>query len=297
MSSNTLSEIVGIIIGRFQILEICSELRSCLESIIAQHDKTIIVLDESPALSTKHNPLDFETRKNMMLSEFHQLTIFGLTNMRYDDKWSDALDTLIACEVQSDNIMLYGSKEEFFSRYTGKYPRKEVMLGIYDNSHTKRNAKLYSPNRDFREGMFHAVMNQYPKVFPTVDVAVLKDDMLMLARKPHEPLFRFIGGFTDPTDDDYECAARREVKEEAGIEVSRPEYIGSARIDDWRYRREEDFIITLFFMAEYESGIIAPHDDIAEIRLVHLSEFTADILVPEHIALYNLLNAKLKFKN
>jgi bifunctional NMN adenylyltransferase/nudix hydrolase len=57
---------------------------------------------------------------------------------------------------------------------------------------------------------------------------------LLLGRKPNEKLYRFIGGFSDPRSESFEHDAKREVMEEAGIEVGDLRYLGSLNVDDCR---------------------------------------------------------------
>ncbi|MES2519706.1 MAG: NUDIX domain-containing protein, partial [Bacteroidota bacterium] len=145
---------------------------------------------------------------------------------------------------------------------------------------------------DFRAGVIFAAYNQYPKAFPTVDVAIVKGDELLLGRKPNQTLFRFIGGFVDPTDDNFEQAAAREAQEETGVEVGNLQYVGTARIDDWRYRHEVDKIITTLFKADYTSGQAIAQDDIAELKWFKINDLTEEDFVVEHRILWRLLKGK-----
>lgn len=298
MIPHSASADIGVLVGRFQVHELHESHRTVIEAMIARHKKAMICLGVSPALVTKRNPLDFVARKEMLLAAYPQLTVFALPDMRSDEEWSAALDARIREVSPVGTVLLYGNRANVIDRYTGAFLTEELEQHVFITGADIRagiSSRVQS-SPDFRAGVIYAAYNQYPKVYPTVDVAVLKNGSVLLARKPGEQLYRFIGGFTDPTDANYESAARREVKEETGIEIDKPEFAGSAQIDDWRYRNEDDAIITLFFTARYRSGDIAPNDDIAEARLVRLIDFTPDILVPEHRVLYNLLNAKLMFR-
>ncbi len=106
---------------------------------------------------------------------------------------------------------------------------------------------------------------------------------ILLARKPGEKAYRLIGGFVDPSDGSMEAAARREVMEEAHIEIGAPEYVGSFHVDDWRYRNEVDQIITTVFVAPYTFGAIQPDDDIEELRWFVLdTSFDFEMIVAAH---------------
>ncbi|OQP47532.1 hypothetical protein A4H97_05175 [Niastella yeongjuensis] len=149
-------------------------------------------------------------------------------------------------------------------------------------------------------GINYAFQNAYSKVYPTVDIAVLKDGdtQVLLGKKHNAPQWRFPGGFTDPTDDSYEAAARRELQEECGdLEVNAMQYIGSAKIDDWRYRSEEDKIITLFFKTQWVFGHPKANDDLKELGWFPVKELQAMMqqgtIVKEHHILVNILLSNL----
>jgi bifunctional NMN adenylyltransferase/nudix hydrolase len=137
-------------------------------------------------------------------------------------------------------------------------------------------------------------MNRYPTVFATVDVVIRKGEKLLLGRKVHQSKFRFVGGFADPAlDNSYEDAAKREAKEETGIIVTGVKYLGSARIDDPRYRGTPDCIITHLFEAVEWSGEPVASDDIAELKWFDIMNLTQENFVDEHHVLWNLYLANV----
>ena len=62
--------------------------------------------------------------------------------------------------------------------------------------------------------------------------------------------------------------ARREVREEAHVDITDPIYVASFRVDDWRYRGETDQIKTLLFGCKHVSGVPRADDDVEEVRWV-----------------------------
>ena len=110
-----------------------------------------------------------------------------------------------------------------------------------------------------------------------------------------EKKLRFVGGFADPhKDTSFEYTAKREATEETGLEVSNPIYIGSTIIDDWRYRAENDKIITTFFAMKRVFGSPKAQDDIAELHKVKITDIYEEMFVPEHIVLWKMLKDWLK---
>jgi bifunctional NMN adenylyltransferase/nudix hydrolase len=289
---------IGVIVGRFQVHELHEAHRDIIETVMKNHRRVVIFLGVSPALISKHNPLDFVTRKEMILSSYPNLTVLSIPDHPSDKEWSKELDRRIreACPVGS--VMLYGSRDCFIKSYFGSFETKELEQKVYVSGTEVRKevSREIKASPDFRAGVIFAAYNQYAKVYPTVDVAVFNDGKLLLAKKPSVDNYRFIGGFADPTDNSFEEAAKREVMEESNIEIGDIEYVGSHRVDDWRYRSEEDKIMTTLFMAKYVHGRINPQDDISELRWFEWDEVSEDIFVSEHKPLFNLLKQKVTTK-
>jgi bifunctional NMN adenylyltransferase/nudix hydrolase len=287
---------IGIIVGRFQVHELHEAHIRLVESVLSKHKRVVILLGISPALVTKNNPLDFVARKEMLLQRFPNISVLSIPDNPSDKEWSTELDHRIreACPVGS--VLLYGGRDNFIKYYSGHFETAELGgFGAFSGTESRKEvSREVKSSVDFRAGVIFAAYNQYPRVYPTVDIAILKNDQILLGRKPQQEKFRFIGGFTDVTDESYEFAAKREAMEETGLELDNVKYIGSAKIDDWRYRNEEDKIMTLFFTAEYISGRAEAKDDIAELRWFQRSELNEEIFVSEHQPLFHLLMNKLE---
>jgi bifunctional NMN adenylyltransferase/nudix hydrolase len=282
---------VGVIVGRFQIADLTEGHNQLIEHVIKNHPKVVIFLGNSPAKGTRLNPLDFEARKTMVLEKYPNVTVLFISDIRLNKKWAEKLDNLINdWKSPSDTVTLYGSRESFAAGYRegkGKYPVKEMEQDTFISATQIRAEISRTSGRtsEFRKGVIWLAYNQYPKVYPTVDIAVWKENShdLLLAEKPHEDALRFIGGFVDPRET-YEEAAKREVLEESNIEVGDLQYIKSYVIDDWRYRREQDKIVTAFFAAKYIFGAPTARDDIIKLQWIPAEKIRSniDIIVPEH---------------
>jgi bifunctional NMN adenylyltransferase/nudix hydrolase len=281
----------GLIVARLQVYELENAHAKMIERIMQKHEKALFVLRVSRLPATKVNPLDAGTRKAMLHKIFPQLEVLTLDDQPLNELWSKKLDELAEKHFGKD-VVLYGDARDL-GDYKGKYPVEtlsEIQGKTVESVHISEGEKATVL---FRKGVFDAVQRQYSKVYPTVDIAIKRDGKILLAKKPGVSGYRFIGGFSDPSDESYEAAAAREVEEETGIIVKNVSYLGSTRVDDWRYRSEQDKIITLFFTAEYVSGDAAAKDDISEIKWFAPADMNEEMMVQEHRPLLKLLKEKL----
>lgn len=284
---------VGVIVGRFQVHELHQAHKDLIQHVFDNHEKVIIFLGLSPLPVSVNNPLDFESRKQMILAEFPEAIVLYCKDTVSDEVWSRKLDEMIQDVLTpQQTVVLYGSRDSFISHYSGKFPTQELLQETFVSGSTTRREIARSRARatpEFRAGVIWASQSRFPTAYTTVDVAVFDGKRLLLGRKAHEKLFRFLGGFSDPNSENFEADARREVQEEAGVSITDPEYVGSKRVPDWRYRNEPDCIKTMLFKAQYLSGRPAPGDDIEEIRWFSMSGLSPADIVPAHRALLAML--------
>lgn len=290
MEVKTDSYDVGIIVGRFQVPELHDAHLDLIQTVCNRHDKVVLFLGLSPVKVTRENPLDFEARKQMILEAFPLITVLYCNDQASDAVWSKKLDQQIDFVLTpTQTAVIYGSRDSFISHYSGKYATTELVQDKYISGTEARkriSKKSTKATADFRAGVVWASQSTYPKVHPTVDVAIFNDDntKILLARKTDEKEYRLIGGFIDPGET-AEQAARREVFEETHVGITDPEYVASFVIDDWRYRKEVDKITSFLFKAKHFSGRPDPNDDIVECRWFDIKEeLKQNLLVvrPEH---------------
>lgn len=293
----------GVIIARFQTPYLHEGHKYLIDEIRLKHNKVVVVLGVSPVKGSRRNPFDFYTRERLLKQYAPELMVLPLSDHPSDETWSKNLDTLLQNTFPSESFILYGSRDSFMPYYRGQL-QKVALPEFGEHSATairNENSDKVLDSVDFRMGINYAFQNTYSKVYPTVDIAVLKegDTQVLLGKKYNAPEWRFPGGFTDPTDDNYETAARRELQEECGdLEINAMQYVGSAKIDDWRYRSEEDKIMTLFFKTQWVFGHAKANDDLKELGWFPVKELQAMMqqgtIVKEHHVLVNLLLSNLK---
>ena len=118
-------------------------------------------------------------------------------------------------------------------------------------------------------------------------MAIFCDKLVLFVNKPGENKWRFPGGFAEPPSPSYEDDAIRESLEETSLHCQNPQYIGSFRIDDWRYRGEVDSIKTIFFALETcdKKEVAVARDDVHKCGWFDPNKMTADDVEEEHIPL------------
>lgn len=288
---------VGAIVGRFQCNKLHEGHIGIIDFVRKEHPRVIILLGLSPVRGTINNPLDYESRKMMILESYPDVEIHYLKDVASDEDWSKALDSLLSDIIgPRQNVTLYGGRDSFIKHYSGRFPTQELEADRIVSATQIREEVSAKPrsSADFRAGCIWSAYNRFPSCFPTVDIAVLNGDKLLLARKKHEKLYRFVGGFADPSSESYEQDARREVMEETELEIDDIQYIGSALCNDWRYANEKDKIKTLLFKANYTFGSAKAMDDICECRWWKLSELKEEDFVTTHRPLWKMLQKNLK---
>jgi bifunctional NMN adenylyltransferase/nudix hydrolase len=284
---------VAAIVGRFQVNELHEAHRELFDTVIKNHDRVIVFLGLAPTRNTRNNPLDFKPRAAMIRQTYPDVEVVYIDDVNNDTIWSKNLDTQIQRWLTpGQDITLYGSRDSFIKHYTGRFPTTELESKTFVSGTDVRNRIINKAGDtpDFRAGMVYAAGIRYPAAMPTVDIAVIDNDkqQVLLGRKPNETKFRFIGGFVDPKKDDtFEQAVQRELREETGgnMEVTTPVYISTRKVDDWRYRGEQDKIFTTFYKVNRVYGNPQPDDDIAELKWFTLEDFiknSVELVVPEH---------------
>src|SRR5271157_1567967 len=219
----------GVIVGRFQVNDLHDGHMELFREVMGRHNRVIVFVGVAPTEITQTNPLSFEARKKMIQAKFPSFTVLPIKDQGNDAYWSKILDQKIAEVADYGEVTLYGGRDSFVPHYSGHYKPVELCLhgspsGTVDII-IMRNAVS---GNGLRDGMV---------ITPHV----------LLAQKPGETLWRFVGGFADVDSESYEDDAKREAYEETGLDINSLQYIGSTRINDWRYREVPDKIKTLVF--------------------------------------------------
>ncbi|NIG52556.1 NUDIX domain-containing protein [Chitinophaga sp. Cy-1792] len=291
----------GVIIARFQTPSLHEGHLEIIRQVKEQHNRVLIVLGVSPVKGSRKNPLDYHTRERMIKQLFPEIIVLPLSDQKSDMVWSHKLDELLHNTFPHETFQLYGSRDSFIGTYTGRYPTVALPPVSDYNATALREAisdKVFD-TEEFRAGIIYNTYSLFPSVYATVDIAVFRNNKteLLLGRKPNETAWRLPGGFSDPEDESFEAAARRELQEECGtFEPGDFEYVSSLRVNDWRYRSEVNKIITTLFATDLIYGEPAAGDDLEALRWVNVKDIPQLIAQQEitdtHIPLMQLLLKK-----
>jgi bifunctional NMN adenylyltransferase/nudix hydrolase len=280
----------GVVVGRFQVPVLNQKHIEFFNTLLERHERIIVFLGSNPAVSII-NAIDVEYRVDLFFPNFEDnIEVAEMPDLSDDRIWSQELDRRILEMRPNDPVTVYGSTDGFIERYSGRY--KTVAHDLEAEDLPEYEIEDGLDPTSFRTGILYAHIKRFPTVYPTVDIAMMTADFkrVLLARKDNETRFRFPGGFVDPDDENYEMAAVRELYEECGdLVVDDLDYIGSARIDDWRYRDSPDCVITHLYCCIHVSGEPEANDDIAEVRWFNVDKLRPDIFVAEHQTLYKML--------
>lgn len=266
---------IGVIVARMQVHELHEAHHWLIKQVANNHKKVILFLGVPKIIGTKKNPLDFDSRKKMIQEHYPEIVISALPDINDDEKWAKELDKRIREVYSIGDVLMYGARDSFIPYYKkgkGQFDTKELEQYTFISGTEVRKiiSEQVKNSPDFRAGVIYQSYNQYPKVYPYINIAVLNEDesKVLLCKKPNQDKWRFIGGFSKPQDDSYEQTAIRKFLKIAGFnsEIGGIKYIGSKKIDDWRYRSEEDKVISMLFEAKYIFGRIEPSQDISELK-------------------------------
>jgi bifunctional NMN adenylyltransferase/nudix hydrolase len=293
---------IGCLCGRFQVHELHEAHHYIIDQVVKNHKKVILFLGVPKVVGTKKNPLDFESRKKMIQHHYPEIVILALPDFSDDKRWSQELDKRIKEVYPIGDILMYGGRDSFIPYYKnsgGQFSCQELdEYGTFVSGTEVRKmiSSEVKESTDFRAGVIYQSYNQYPKVHPCVDIAIMDGDKVLLAKRPYEDTWRFIGGFAKPTDTSYENTARRKVSDDVGLnlETTDLKYIGSAQVPDWRYQSEEDKIVTILFKTTKGCGRIEPSENVSELKFFNIKELNEGIIVNEHKILLKMLLEDLK---
>ncbi|MDP3645968.1 MAG: hypothetical protein Q8R25_02675 [bacterium] len=285
---------VGVVVGRFQEHSIKAHEGHMftLQYALDYYEDVLILLAVPGSMRNDRYPLPFNSRQMMIHGAFpvKRLRIMPLdAHVGPHTYRSSQVDEIIKREYPDRIAELLGSRDSILDTYSGEFAKVPVPH-VYSGSATQiRESIVEIDSDDFRAGIIWDILHRPPIAYPTVDVPVVSGNLnkVLVIRKKGEGGVRFPGVFFDPSiDDSFESAAIRCVRKELpGVKPGQCKLLFSHKIQDPRYRKSRDGIITMMAQVTWGGGEPVPSDDVIEIKWIdrfELSQRAHEILVPEH---------------
>lgn len=312
---------VAVIVGRFQVPQPTEAHLELFTHAIKKCSTVIVFVGHSPILN-RLNIIPNQVIRNIISNTCAKINqengnrtkiiVSSIQDVFNPPLWSMLLDKKIQelCNmnaVSTNNVVGIGGRDSFIDSYCGKLlkiARFHSNLGEVISASKVREA-IYKngPSEDpkFLEGMIYQRLLQYPTAYQTVDAVIRFDGAFLLGHRKGITKYRFIGGFSDPNSESLEEDAIRETYEETHLITSHAKYLGSTKIDDARYKNSGDSIKTALFQViaeeygtatfeepEEENGF----DDMPFIRWFKPEDINENMLVKEHVKLFNILKTQ-----
>lgn len=272
---------IGVLVARFQTNDLHDGHKYVIDQVVKNHKKVIIFLGVPKFVGTKKNPLDFDTRKKMIQQYYPDIVVSSIPDTNDNHIWAKELDKRIREIYPHGDVLLYGSRDSFIPYYhqgLGKFITKELdPLGTFTATDVRRLISEEVKNSiDFRSGVIYHAYNLYPRVIPTLTLIPFNSDKtkILISKKYNENSWKLISGFILPSDDTIELSGKRILLNKAGtnIESENYQYFASMKVEDWRFRGEDDKVMTTIMTCDYLWGQINPSDDISEIKWISIKE-------------------------
>lgn len=284
---------LGVVVGRFQVPRLHAGHKRLLDLVFARHKRVLVLLACPAWQGGNKDPLDYFTRKVMILEAYPNAFISYIQDEQSDERWSTRVDSTIRELFPFGDVTLYGGRDGFTRFYSGQFPTVETMEDPSIEQETgtqlrERAAALPIAAEAFRTGVIYNAANIPNFPIQCVDAAIIRrepnrNSQILLIQKSNETYWRFPGGHLDGNDISLEAAVNREAREETGVEVGKPVYITSeCGIPDWRALKGGIAVSSALFYLPYIYGAPRSGDDAAKIDWFHLETLTEDDMEPCH---------------
>lgn len=286
---------VGVVVGRFQVDDLHEGHKSLLDFARERHPNLVVFIGVAPFEGTKNNPLSYQLREQMLREFVPKATILPIYDVLDDHLWSSDLDKTIKRLYYGATATLYCGRESFKPNYHGEF---EVVVQTFKERRSGTEVRdLIGNSTDhqasFRAGIIHQTQKPYSNVKMCVDVAVVREEKVLLGHKESETsrevgkLWRFPGGQVDPNDQDLESAARRELYEETSLTCEGSmRYLESFLVGDWRNTGTGIATFTALFECFGSMGAAKASDDLDEVKWFPVDNEALDMIVFEHKLLF-----------
>jgi bifunctional NMN adenylyltransferase/nudix hydrolase len=292
MYNQSMQKTYVVVLAYFQNINLTQTDKDYLYSLKPENGEMLAILDVKRGACTAEQPLRPNQRQDILRGHkrLFNAGVAEHVHIKDNERWSLILDETIERNMPKGtmHIVLYAAKS-LAQKYCGKYTVEEMedIPGLTDVS-APVTVKPHTSN-DFRQGIMYAEQRSFPMVYSTVDIALVDPTItyVLLGRKKDEKLWRFPGGFVDPTDASKEAAWCRELSEEvpSGVEsyVSDIEYVCSNIVPDCRYPGRDKIMTTMFAaVVTFNVNELKAGDDLAEVQLFKISDDLFQTMTDDH---------------
>lgn len=161
---------IGIFIGRFQAPNLHNGYKYMLSELQINYEYYGLIVGSS-LKPNERNPLDFETRKSMLVEYVYKqpLFIIELVDLNDNDKWTKELDKLIinslaetTIQINKEDIYLIGSRDSFIPYYNGEFKTLELeQHGKYNSTELRTSIKFNLISFNFILGFVYKWIEKY----------------------------------------------------------------------------------------------------------------------------------------
>ncbi len=156
----------GIIVGRFQVPELTEGHKELIQSVLDRHDKVFVLIGVASNNEVNvRNPLPFDARCEMILTEFPNVKVLGIMDEPNNEDWVKSLDkTISMITSKHDTITVYGSRDSFLECYVengGKHEASELIPTnpVISGSAMRTELTRHTINSvDYRKGFISGVL-------------------------------------------------------------------------------------------------------------------------------------------
>lgn len=261
----------GVVIGRFQAHHLTDGHRHLFAQVATRSARVLVLIWCPPVIGTKRDPLEYLLRARMVQDYWTEtfgsspdLAVLPCLDCPTNEEWAHRVDQMIeAVSVGRPAVVFMGedSGATVYETVGGRHPVERIDDAPGPHATRIRGAIVPRHTEDFRAGVVYAIDRRFNNPYPVVDVAIFRDDWIVLIRKQQAGAkWRLPGGFVE-VGETYEAAAIREAREETGLQINEPVYAGSTPVQDWRYPWRTEGITTALFTAGYSGGNLPVAND------------------------------------
>lgn len=249
---------LGVVVGRFHVPMLHEGHRHVIDTAYTQSDHVIICIGDTGGYPTPRNPLTYEARRAMVHEVYPDATVVMIRDQWNATVWSRLLDRIITANGGdcAERVLLFGSRDSFLAQYNGIYQTVAVDAVVAPSGTGIRQMiadGVYSGAGLERAGQILYQMTRPPLVYAAVGVAIVDSSrrrVLLNALERDDDHARFIEVPVMFTDTSLVDVIVQYVNDSMHTNVRRvPTIVGSAFVDDPRYKGSDDTVMmTLFYM-------------------------------------------------